>query len=128
MGAKNRVKLKIADCEILVASEDSEEYIRQTGNRVDEYIRSTMESAPNMSTTLAAIFAALEFCDEATKEREAADNLRGQIKEALDEAARLRKELEEAQRSEEEARKELRAIKTMSGIKALQEQIKANEK
>lgn len=128
MGAKNRVKLKIADCEILVASEDSEEYIRQTGERVNEYVRNIMENAPNMSTTLASIFAALEFCDEATKEKEAADNLRGQIKEALDEAARLRKELEETQRREEEARKELEALKTMSGLKALQEQIKSNEK
>ncbi|CDZ23160.1 hypothetical protein CCDG5_0009 [[Clostridium] cellulosi] len=124
MGAKNRVKLKIADCEILIASEDSEEYIRQTGNRVDEYIRKAMDSSPTMSTTLASIFAALEFCDEATKEKEAADNLRGQIKEALDEVSRLRKELDEVRRSEEEARKELKALKTMNGLKALQEQIK----
>lgn len=124
MGAKNRVKLKIADCEILIASEDSEEYIRQTGNRVDEYIRKAMDSSPTMSTTLASIFAALEFCDEATKEKEAADNLRGQIKEAFDEVSRLRKELDEVRRSEEEARKELKALKTMNGLKALQEQIK----
>ena len=124
MGAKNRVKLKIADCEILIASEDSEEYIRQTGNRVDEYIRKAMDSSPTMSTTLASIFAALEFCDEETKEKEAADNLRGQIKEALDEVSRLRKELDEVRRSEEEARKELKALKTMNGLKALQEQIK----
>jgi len=124
VGAKNRVKLKIADCEILIASEDSEEYIRQTGNRVDEYIRKAMDSSPTMSTTLASIFAALEFCDEATKEKEAADNLRGQIKEALDEVSRLRKELDEVRRSEEEARKELKALKTMNGLKALQEQIK----
>ena len=124
MGAKNRVKLKIADCEILIASEDSEEYIRQTGNRVDEYIRKAMDSSPTMSTTLASIFAALEFCDEATKEKEAADNLRGQIKEALDEVSRLRKELDEVRRSEKEARKELKALKTMNGLKALQEQIK----
>jgi len=127
VGAKNRVKLKIADCEILIASEDSEEYIRQTGNRVDEYIRKAMDSSPTMSTTLASIFAALEFCDEATKEKEAADNLRGQIKEALDEVSRLRKELDEVRRSEEEARKELKALKTMNGLKALQEQIKTNE-
>ena len=124
MGAKNRVKLKIADCEILIASEDSEEYIRQTGNRVDEYIRKAMDSSPTMSTTLASIFAALEFCDEATKEKEAADNLRGQIKEAFDEVSRLRKELDEVRRSEEEARKDLKALKTMNGLKALQEQIK----
>lgn len=128
MGAKNRVRLRIADCEIMVASEDSENYIRETGVRVDEHIKKLMESAPSMSTTLAAIFSALDFCDEATKERKSADNLRGQIKEYLDEIAKLREELERLKESEDEAKRELKALKTMTGFKALQEQIKSNEK
>lgn len=128
MGAKNRVKLVIADCDISVASEDSEEYIRETGARVDEYIRNLMKNAPSMSTTLAAIFAALDFCDEATKEKQAADNLRSQIKEYFDESAKLREELETARKNEEEARQELKALKTMNGLKALEENRKLNEK
>lgn len=126
MGAKNRVKLVIADCDISVASEDSEEYIRETGAHVDEYMRNLMNHAPSMSTTLAAVFAALNFCDEAAKEK-AADNLRGQIKEYFDDDAVLREELEKARKSEEEARHELKALKTMGGLKALEEQRKLDE-
>lgn len=126
MAAKNRVKLIIGDCEISVASEDSEEYIRKTGAQVDEYIRDIMNRSPSMSTTLAAIFAALDFCDEATKERKTADNLRGQIKECFDDAAAAREELVEARQGEEEARRELKAVKTMSGLKALEEHRKLN--
>ena len=126
MGAKNRVKLIIADCEISVVSEDSEEYIRETGACVDEYIRNLMNRAPSMSTTLAAIFAALDFCDEATKEKLAADNLRSQIKEYFDEAANLRDELTQAHQNEEDAKRELKALKTMNGLKALSEQRKSD--
>jgi len=127
LGAKNRVKLVIADCDISVASEDSEEYIRETGAHVDEYMRNLMNHAPSMSTTLAAVFAALNFCDEAAKEKKAADNLRGQIKEYFDDDAVLREELEKARKSEEEARHELKALKTMGGLKALEEQRKLDE-
>lgn len=128
MGAKNRVKLKIADCEILVASEDSEEYMIKTGSMVNDYITDIMKNAPSMSTTLAAIFAALEFCDESSKAKKSADNLRVQIKDALDESARMREELENAKKSEKEIREELNAIKTANGLKALQEELKSDEK
>lgn len=127
MGAKNRVKLVIADCEITVASEDSEEYIRETGARVDEHIRDLMNKSPTMSTTLAAILTALDFCDEATKERQAADNLRSQIKECFDETAKLREELEIARKNEEEAQQQLKALKALNGLKALEENRKLNE-
>lgn len=126
MGPKNRVKLVIADCEISIASEDSEKYIQETGERVDEYIRGLMNRTPSMSTTLAAIFAALDFCDEATKEKLAADNLRSQIKEYFDEAANLREELAQARQNEKEAERELKALKTMNGLKALSEQRKSD--
>ena len=126
MGAKNRVKLIIADCEMSVVSDDSEEYIRETGARVDEYIRNLMNRAPSMSTTLAAIFTALDFCDEATKEKETADNLRSQIKDYFDDAAKAREELERAQKSEQEAQTELKNMKTMIGLKALQQQRELN--
>jgi cell division protein ZapA len=128
LGVKNRVKLFIADCDVSVVSEDSEDYIRETGARVDEYIRNLMNQSPTMSTTLAAMFAALDFCDELTKEKLAADNLRSQIKEYSDDAAHFREELAQARQNEEEALRELKSLKAMSGLKALHEQRKPDEK
>jgi cell division protein ZapA len=132
LGAKNRVKLIIADCEISVASEDSEEYIRETGAIVDEYIRNIMKCTPTMSTTLAAMFSALDFCDAASKEKQAADNLRSQITQYSDELTSAKEELEQLRKSEKETRVELTALKAKSGLKALeesrQEQQKTNEK
>ena len=127
MGTKNRVKLVIAGSDIIVTSEDSEEYIREIGARVDEYIRKAMEQTPSMSTSLAAIFAALDFCDECNKEKSTADNLRTQIKTYFDDASSAREELQQAKISEENALRELKTIKTLSGLKALQEQRKIND-
>lgn len=128
MGAKNRVKLTIADCEFFVASEDSEEYILKTGASVDEYIRNIMSSAPNMSTTLAAMLAALDFCDKAAKEKAAADNLRSQIKACFDEAAELRDKLEKSEAAQKAVRDELLALKTRDGLKAFEEQRNSHAK
>lgn len=128
MGVRNRVKLNIAGCEIKIGSDDNESYIRETGALVDEHIRKVMEQTPNMSTTLAAIFAALDFCDEANKERKTADNLRDQLKSYFDDAAAAREQLQQSRKSEEDAREELKALKTLNGLKALQEQQKTDDK
>lgn len=128
MGVKNRVKLNIAGCEITIGSDDNESYIRETGAIVDEHIRKVMEQTPNMSTTLAAIFAALDFCDEANKERKTADNLRDQIKSYFDDASAVREQLQQSKKDEEAAREELKALKTLNGLKAFQERQKSDDK
>ena len=54
-----------------------------------------------LSMTQAAILAALDYADKAAKESEAADNLRGQIKEYLEDSARYKMEAEVARRDVE---------------------------
>ena len=95
MSEKNRVKLKICGYEFTVSSESSEEYIRRTADAVDDHIRRLMEYSPQMSTSMGAVLAAMDFCDEACRAKETADNLRAQIKEYFDEAAAARAEAEE---------------------------------
>ncbi len=145
MGEKNRVKLSIAGCELVIVSDDADEYVRETGARVEDAMRRAMERGSGMSTTLAAVFAALEFCDSSVKERAAADNLRSQIKayfddasQAREEANRLRQQMESlkkqlgarerelaAQKAREEAAaNELKTLKAQIGVRALEEQRK----
>lgn len=115
MSEKNRVKLKICGYEFVVSSQDSEEYIRKTGAAIDEHIQKLMEYSPQMSTSMGAIMAAMDFCDEAFKARETADNLRAQIKEYFDEAASARTEAEEWKRKAIAAENRLRALENKTG-------------
>ena len=64
-----------------------------------------------ISVTQAAILASLEFADAAKKSEITSENLRGQIQEYLEEAARTRTDNEIAKREIERLTKELSAAK-----------------
>lgn len=108
---KARVRVKICGNDFFVASEDNEEYIRRIADMVDDHIRRQMENAPSMSTSMAAIFTAMDFCDEAVKAKETADNLRQQVKDYLEEAAEAQAQAEEWRRRAEQATRELQSLK-----------------
>lgn len=107
MESKSRVKLKICGNEFIVTSEDSEEYIRKSGEEVEKRIQGIMEQNETFSVSMAAIFAAMEFCDEATKAKISADNLRAQVQEYMNEASKVG----EYGRRLEEAQKVIRQLK-----------------
>lgn len=89
MESKSRVKLKICGNEFIVVSEDSEEYIKKTGEQVEKRIQGIMEQNESFSISMAAVFAAMEFCDEAIKSKISADNLRAQVQEYMSEASKV---------------------------------------
>ena len=59
---------------------------------------------------MAAVLAALDYCDEAVKATESADNLRSQIKDYLEDSSQARMEAEEARREIEKLKKEVQTL------------------
>lgn len=100
----NRVKLSICATDYTVTSEDSEEYMRSIGAEVDHAMRVLLDSDPRISTTMAAVLTALTNADRAHKAEAAADNLRQQMKDYLDDNAKARQELERLRREVQELR------------------------
>jgi cell division protein ZapA len=98
VNTKNRVKLRVCNSDIVISSDDSEQYIKDIAAKVELKIDSLKAHSSGISVTIAAIFAAMDFCDEAFKANSSADNLRTQIKEYLEDAAAARAELSEAQK------------------------------
>ncbi len=93
----NKVTVTIAGQEYtLVASEDAA-YMEKVGQHVDAKMTEVLESS-GVSITDAAILAALNVADEYFKEQEAAENLRVQLKQYLEEATALKLQLSEAKR------------------------------
>ena len=83
---KNKITVSIADQEYtLVATED------------EGYMREVLDGA-KVSLVDGAVLAALNVADEYFKEVEAAENLRRQLKEYLEEATKMKLELSEAKR------------------------------
>jgi len=92
MAAKNKVKLTIGGTQYVVTSEESEAYMWELGRQLDSQMRDMLAEDGRVSTTMAAVLTALNNADGLRKATVTADNLRGQLKEYMDENARLRGE------------------------------------
>ena len=98
MQDRNKVTLRIGGAEYMVSADADTAYILGIGEEVDSYVSQMMKNNPQISTTVAAVFAALDFCDKAHKAESAADNLRAQIRGYVEEAGRARLDVDEARR------------------------------
>ncbi len=92
--ARNRVKMTIAGTEYTIASEEPALYMLQVGCDLDNDLRTMMNKNPRLTPTMAAVLTAINDRDRLNKAEEAADNLRDQLREYLEENAALRAEVE----------------------------------
>ena len=86
----NRVKVTVAGTEYKIVSDEPASYVMELARGVDKDVRGLLEGNPRLSVHMAAVLTAISNADRARKAQLAADNLRDQIKELLDENARLR--------------------------------------
>ena len=111
MQDRNKVILRIGGAEYSVAADEDTGYILGIGEEVDSYVSQLMKNNSQISTTVAAVFAALEFCDRAHKADASADNLRAQIKGYVEEAGRARLDVDEARREINRLNQQLQVMK-----------------
>ena len=106
-----KIKLKIANEVYNISTDDDLDYVAQLGAELDKKITDLMQNNSRISVTQAAIVIALEYADAAKKSEMTSENLRGQIQEYLEDAARARTDAEISKREAERLAKELAASK-----------------
>lgn len=94
---RNRVTLHIAGESYVMLSDETETYMQEVAALVDGKI-SEAKKIPGVSTLQAAVLAACNVADDYYKSVQAADNLRAQMKNYLEESSNLRRELADAQK------------------------------
>lgn len=94
---KNRITVNVAGQEYTLVAAEDDSYIRRVAAHVDAQVRQVMDGG-KISIADSAMLAALNIADQYFKEVEAAENLRRQLKEYLDDSARVKLELSEAKR------------------------------
>ena len=87
----NRVTVSIRNHIYPILAEEDESYIRQCADLVIRELDRAMEGT-TLSLDDGAVLACLNLADQYYKERQVSDNLRAQLKEALDENARIRRQ------------------------------------
>ena len=108
---KNRVKLTIGGAEYPIITEDDPKYVQELGDELDKALKSTLSENRSISTTQAAVLLALEYADNYKRAVMAADNLRSQIKDYLDDASSAKTKADWARHESETAKRELEAAK-----------------
>lgn len=109
--SRNRIRLNICGAEFALTSEDSESYIHAIAEEVEAGITDMVEKNPHISIATAGMISALNYCDAKHKAEDAADNLRSQIKDYLEDSSRARTEAEEARREVERLKKEMQTLR-----------------
>jgi len=94
---ENRVTVSICGEEYTLVAEEAPSYMQKVGGYVDTKMGELLDTA-KVGRTDAAVLTAVNIADELFKEREAAETLRTQVKEYVDEAARARNEVSELKR------------------------------
>ena len=94
---KNKVTVSVAGQEYTLITTDEPEYVQKVAAHVDEQMR-RISDAGRTSLVDSAVLAAMNIADEFLKEQAAEENLRGQLKKVLEESAKLKLELAEANR------------------------------
>lgn len=107
---KNKVKLTVCGSEYSILTDDSVEYTAALGDELNEKITGILNDNAGVSVTQAAVLSALEYCDMYKKAEKSADNLRGQIKDYLEDSARARMEVEVARREVERLSREVQKL------------------
>lgn len=88
---KTTHKLKIAGEEYRIISDEASEYMNDLAREIDLKMADILRGA-RVSTTQAAVLVALQYADEAKKNGGTTDNLRLQLKEYLEDAAKAKSE------------------------------------
>lgn len=94
---QNRVTVTVGGLNYTLLCAEGEDYVRRVAGYVDEKFRETAAGG-GISQMNCAVLTAVNIADERFKEQEASENLRRQIKDLLEENARLKSELSESKR------------------------------
>lgn len=90
---KNKITVFVAGHKLTLITEESEKYVTDIASKVETTINSLF-SASNMSKEKCAVMVALDFCDDEFKSRAALNEIKEQIKDYIEDSAKLRAEIE----------------------------------
>ena len=93
---KNKVVVNIAGSEYTLVAVEDEAYVQRCAALVDTQMRALNNS--RLSQADAAVLCAMNVADQYYQQVDAGENLRAQLKEALEEAAKLKLEASELKR------------------------------
>lgn len=128
---KNRLTVKIQRKTYTFISDESQEYSDALAGQLDRKLNDCLKQNEGISTIDAAFLTAFECMDEIYKANKNIDNIRSQIKDYVDEAAKAREEVEQTKKELEDALKKINMLREKNNalfaeLKSVRASIKEN--
>lgn len=114
----NKVRFAICGTTYTIHTTDSEEYVLSLAEKLDADMNQLMATSRTASVAAAAIITALSYLDELKKSTTGADNMRAQLRDYLEDAAKAKLAEEEARREVERLRREIGYLKDAANAPA----------
>lgn len=108
---KTNVRLRVCGMECPIISEDSEEYIISVGEEINSRVEQITEKNPQLSTFMAIILIALEYCDTLRKTEQNVENLRSLVNKSNEDIELGKMELDYTKVNLEKVKSELVSCK-----------------
>ncbi|MBE6799309.1 MAG: cell division protein ZapA [Ruminococcaceae bacterium] len=107
----NKIRITVGGIDYIISSTDDETYVRRIGEEVNAKLDSLSRNSPYLSTTMAAVMAALDYCDSAKKANERCEQAKTELKSVSEELACARLEIDGARREIERLNRENRQLR-----------------
>ncbi len=107
MASYNRVRVQVMGSSYSITTTETKEYIHSLEEKLNAMLNELMRRHTGISISDALVLTCLNLLDSSQKSEAASDHIRGQLTEYLQDAARARIELDEANREIERLGREL---------------------
>ena len=104
--------IRILNYSFTISSDDEQSYMDSVAARVERRVKRLSDEMPSRNMTEVALFVAMDYCDQYMKSVGDGSNLRGQIKDYLQESGYARKQLEETKKENELLKAEIEALRS----------------
>lgn len=107
MTSLKNMTISVAGIEVTIHTDEDREYVLRLASQVDEKVTGYLKKGARVTVSMAAILAAMEFCDEFEKNRIAVENMRSQVRSYIDDAMRATNERDRLKAELDRVRQEL---------------------
>ncbi len=108
----NKLLLTIAGLSILINTSEDETYTRDLAAELDRDINSILNANTGASVTNAALLCAIDYLDNAKKSAKNANNMRNQVKDYMDDAAKTKFKFDEEHKRANELAVEIQSLRS----------------
>ena len=115
MDITNKVRIEICGAKYVISTTEDPRYVRELAVEIEEKVKNFMEKNPSAARADAYMIILLGYVDLYKKSEENTDNIRSQLTQYLEDAARARIEADEYKREIEKLKREINLLRQTVG-------------